>query len=134
MNTFSAMLVTRLAVPLLHSGDHPSIINITSVAARHGAPSATIYGAAKGALDSFTRGAARELAPRIRVNAVAPGVILTPFHDRYTSVDRMEAMREATPLEHHGTSEDIAGAVEFLINNRFTTGETVDVNGGIYMR
>ena len=72
LNTFSAMMVTKLCLPLLKKGSDPNIINVTSVAMRHGAPTATIYGASKGALDSFTRGIAKELAPDIRVNAVAP--------------------------------------------------------------
>ncbi len=134
VNTFSAMMMTRLCIPLLRKGTDPSIVNITSIAARHGAPSATLYGAAKGALDSFTRGSAKELAPDIRVNAVAPGVILTPFHDKYTPADRLEEIRADTPLGFHGLSEHIAHAVEFLVNNAFTTGETIDVNGGLFMR
>lgn len=134
LNTFSAMLMTRLCIPLLQKGTDPCIVNITSIAARHGAPTATLYGAAKGALDSFTRGAARELAPDIRVNAVAPGVILTPFHDRFTTPERLEQMQANTPLGFHGVSEHIAHAVVFLIDNTFTTGETIDVNGGLFMR
>ena len=134
LNTFSAMLMTRLCVPLLQKGTAPCIVNITSIAARHGAPTATLYGAAKGALDSFTRGAARELAPAIRVNAVAPGVILTPFHERFSTPERLDQMQANTPLGFHGASEHIAHAVVFLIDNTFTTGETIDVNGGLFMR
>lgn len=134
LNTFSVMLLTRLLVPLLRKGTSPSIVNITSIAMRHGAPTATIYGASKGALDSFTRGCARELAPDIRVNAVAPGVILTPFHDRYTSPESLKAMEKDTPLGFHGESDHIARAIELLIDNTFVTGETIDVNGGLFMR
>ncbi len=134
LNTFSAMLMTRLCIPLLKKGTTPCIINITSIAARHGAPTATLYGAAKGALDSFTRGSARELAPDIRVNAVAPGVILTPFHERYSTQEKLDQMQASTPLQFHGESEHIAHAVAFLVDNTFTTGETIDVNGGLFMR
>lgn len=134
LNTFSAMLMTRLCVPLLQQGTTPSIVNITSIAARHGAPTATLYGAAKGALDSFTRGSARELAPHIRVNAVAPGVILTRYHERFSTPERMERIKANTPLEFHGNSDHVAHAVAFLIDNTFTTGETIDVNGGLFMR
>lgn len=134
LNTFSAMLLTRLCLPLLKNGMAPCIINMTSIAHRHGAPTATLYGAAKGALDSFTRGAARELAPTIRVNAIAPGVILTPFHERFSPPERMESMQANTPLNRHGLSEEIAHAVRFLIENEFITGETIDVNGGLFMR
>ena len=134
LNTFAPMLLTRLCAPLLRKGTSPCIINITSIAMRHGAPTATIYGAAKGALDAFTRGSARELAPNIRVNAVAPGVILTPFHDRYTTQAQLDLIESQTPLGFHGSSDDVAHAVEFLIENPFTTGETIDVNGGLFMR
>jgi 3-oxoacyl-[acyl-carrier protein] reductase len=101
---------------------------------RHGAPTATVYGASKGALDSFTRGAAKELAPDIRVNAVAPGVILTPFHEKYTSPEQMERFRDMNPLKSHGSSDQIAKTIRFIIENGFLTGETIDVNGGVFMR
>lgn len=134
INTFSAMYLTSQFVPWLRKGTNPCVINITSVAIRHGAATATIYGACKSALDSFTRGAAKELAPDIRVNAVAPGVIETPFHERYSTPERMVAFKEATPLKRNGRAEHIASALRFLADNDFITGETVDVNGGIYMR
>ena len=134
LNTFSTMMMSSLCVPLLNKGTDPCIINLTSIAMRHGAPTATIYGASKGALDAFTRGLAKELAPRIRVNAVAPGVIETPFHARVTTAERLEQFRDATPLARNGQAEDVAHAIRFLIENRFTTGETLDINGGLFMR
>lgn len=133
LNTFSTMKITSLCVPMLEKADDPVVINLTSIAMRHGAPSATIYGAAKGAIDSFTRGAANELAPKIRVNAVAPGVIETPFHEKVSTPDRMQAFKEKTPLKRNGQADHIATAVKFLVENDFTTGETVDVNGGLFM-
>jgi len=134
LNTFSTMQMSSLCVPLLKKGENPCIVNLTSIAVRHGAPTATIYGAAKGALDTFTRGLAKELAPTIRVNAVAPGVIETPFHDGVTPPERMAQFRDAAPLERNGQAEEIATAIAFLIDNLFTTGETLDVNGGLFMR
>jgi len=134
LNTFSTMLLTSLFVPLLQKGTNPCIVNISSVAARHGSPTATAYGAAKGAIDSFTRGAAAELAPDIRVNAVAPGVIETPFHERYSTPERMKQFRANTPLKRNGRTVDVAKAIAFLIDNEFITGETIDVNGGLFMR
>ncbi|MEX0769204.1 MAG: SDR family oxidoreductase, partial [Balneolaceae bacterium] len=128
LNVFSVMTLSSQCIPLLEKGTDPSIINITSIAMRHGAPTATIYGATKGALDSFTRGLAKELAPDIRVNAVAPGVIETPFHERFSTEERMKKFAEATPLKRNGKSEHIATAIRFLIDNDFVTGETVDVN------
>ena len=134
LNTFSTMLLTSLFVPLLEKGTDPCVVNVTSIAARHGAPTATLYGAAKGAIDSFTRGAAAELAPKIRVNAVAPGVIDTPFHERYSTPERMESFRKSTPLDRNGRPADVAGAIRFLIESDFITGETIDINGGLFMR
>lgn len=134
LNTFSAMMVTSLFVPMLQKGRDPAIVNLTSVAMRHGGPTATIYAAAKAALDSYTRGAAKELAPGIRVNAVAPGVIVTPFHDKVSTPEQLEAWRKATPLAQNGDSEHIAQTIKFIVENSFLTGETIDVNGGLFMR
>lgn len=134
LNVFSTMMMCRLCIPLLEKGTNPCIVNISSIAARHGAASATIYGAAKGAVDSFTRGLAKELAPTIRVNAVAPGVIETPFHEKVSTPDRMRQFRESTPLGRNGKAIDVARTIQFLIESDFITGETVDVNGGLFMR
>jgi len=134
LNTFSTMMMSSLCIPLLEKGENSCIINLTSIAVRHGAPTATIYGASKGAVDVFTRGLAKELAPKIRVNAVAPGVIVTPFHDDVTPPERMEQFREAAPLGRNGEAEEIATAIAFLVDSLFTTGETLDINGGLFMR
>lgn len=134
LNVFSVMKLSSLCIPLLEKGTDPSIVNITSIAQRHGAPSATIYGATKAAIDSFTRGLAKELAPKIRVNSIAPGVIVTPFHEKFSDAERMENFKEATPLKRNGNPEHIAHAVKFLMENDFITGESIDVNGGLFMR
>ncbi len=134
LNAFSTMMVTSLCIPLLEKGKDPSIINLTSVAMRHGAPTATIYGASKAALDSFTRGIAKELAPTIRANAVSPGVILTPFHDKVSTPEQLETWREGTPLQKNGEASHIAETIKFLIHNDFINGETIDINGGLFMR
>lgn len=134
LNTFSAMMVTSLFIPLLEKGEAPCIVNISSVAMRHGAPTATIYGASKAALDSFTRGLAKELAPGIRVNAVAPGVIITPFHDKVSSPEQIETWRKACPLQRNGDPVHVAQAIKFIMENDFLNGETIDVNGGLFMR
>ncbi len=113
------------------------IVNITSVAARNGGgPGAAAYAAAKGGLVTYTKGMARELAPHgIRVNAVAPGVIATPYHDKYSSAEQLEKFRAMTPVNRIGTSEEIADAIAFLAcdESRFMIGENVEVNGGILM-
>ena len=134
LNTFSTMMVTALCLPLLQKGEDPCIVNMSSIAIRHGAPTATIYGASKAAVDSYTRGIAKELAPDIRVNAVAPGVILTPFHDNVTPPEKLEEIRKASPLQRNGEPVHIARAVQFIIENDFVNGETIDINGGLFMR
>ena len=134
LNVFSTMMVSRLAIPLLEKGTNPSVVNLSSIAVRTGAPTATVYGAAKGAVDVFTRGLARELAPAIRVNAVAPGFIRTPFHDKVSTPEFMETSRQNAPLKRLGEAEQIAEAIRFLVESDFITGETIDVNGGLFMR
>jgi 3-oxoacyl-[acyl-carrier protein] reductase len=133
LNTFSTMEMTKRCLTLLEKGENPCIINITSVAMRSGAPTLTTYAASKGAIDTFTRGAAKELAPLIRVNAVAPGVIETPFHEKISTSQKMQEFRNATPLGRNGRAEDIAKVIQLLVEDRFMTGETIDVNGGLFM-
>lgn len=132
LNTFSAMRMTSLMLPLLEKGQDPNIIFITSIGNRTGGPSCTIYAATKGALDSFVRGAAKELAPRIRVNAVAPGIIETPFHEKIGT--DYSIGRKNTPLGRNGVAQEISPAIRFLSEATFVTGETIDINGGLYMR
>jgi len=134
LNVFSTMRLTSLCTELLLKSQAPVVINVTSIAMRHGAPTATAYGAAKSAIDSFTRGAALELAPKIRVNAVAPGIIDTRFHERVTSEEKMKQLKEATPLKRFGSGEEIGRTIKFLIENEFLTGATIDCNGGLSMR
>jgi 3-oxoacyl-[acyl-carrier protein] reductase len=134
LNTFSTMYLTGLSADLLRKGTDPCVINVTSIAQRHGAPTATAYGAAKAAIDSFTRGAAKELAPHIRVNAVAPGIIDTRFHDRVTPPEKMKEFIVSTPLRRAGNVSDVAQTIKFLVESDFITGETIDCNGGLSMR
>ncbi len=134
LNTFSLFKITSLAIPLLRKGNSPSITNITSVVVRHGGPTATLYAASKGAVDTFTRGLATELAPVIRVNSVSPGVIDTPFHHKVSTPEQMVNWAENNPLKRNGTPENIASTVAFCINNDFVNGESIDINGGLTMR
>ena len=71
---------------------------------------------------------------RIRVNAVAPGVIITPFHDNVSTPEQLEAWREGNPLKKNGDPIHIAATIKFLIDNDFVNGETIDINGGLFMR
>jgi 3-oxoacyl-[acyl-carrier protein] reductase len=113
------------------------IINVTSIAGRNGGgPGAAAYAAAKGGLLTYTKGLARELAPRgVRVNAVAPGVIATPYHERYSPPELFQKYIASVPLGRAGTSEEVADVIVFLASPaaRYMTGETVEVNGGMLM-
>lgn len=134
LNTFSTMMMTRLMVPLLKKGTHANIINMASVAMHTGSPTATLYAASKGAVHTFTIGAAKALAPDIRVNAVSPGVVITPFHEKYTPKEQLEKFRQATPLGEFVGPEEIAHTVRYILESRYLTGSTIEVNGGMFMR
>ena len=134
LNTFSAMFLCGLFLKMLEKSEDPNIINVTTVGIRRGAPTASIYGASKGAVDVFTRSIAVELAPKIRVNAVSPGVVETPFHDNVSTQQHFENWRNSTPLKRNGQPIDIAKAIKFILENDFLCGETIDINGGQYMR
>jgi len=95
-----------------------------------GAPRLLAYVASKGAVISMTRSLARELAPEVRVNAVAPGPILWPDDETFDELSRQRIISH-TPLKREGTPEDIAKAVHFLIAEAtYVTGETINVDGG----
>ena len=82
---------------------------------------------------SLTRGLAKELAPRnIRVNGIAPGVIDTPFHERFSTAEMLEGFKKNIPLGRLGTAEECADAVLYLVSPMATyvTGQTIDINGG----
>lgn len=123
--------------PALREGSDPFVILTGSIAGRNGgAPGSGLYAAAKAATHSLTRSLAKEYAPDgIRVNAVAPGVILTPFHDG-TSAEMLEAARKTIPLGRLGTAEECVGAYLFLASAplaAYVTGQIIDVNGGQFM-
>ncbi len=113
------------------------IINVSSIAGRNGGGhGAAAYAAAKGGLLTYTKGLAKELAPHgVRVNGIAPGVIATPYHERYSSPELMQRFVAAVPLGRAGTAEEIADVIVFLASPaaRYITGETVEVNGGMLM-
>jgi 3-oxoacyl-[acyl-carrier protein] reductase len=115
-----------------------SIINVSSVAARNGGgPGSVLYAASKGFIATATRGWARELAKeRIRVNAVSPGVVLTPFHERYSTAEQLASMQATIPMDRLGVPEDCVGAFLYLASDQlsgYVTGQMLEVNGGQYM-
>lgn len=136
LNVRSMLMCTKYAVA--HMKDGSSVINLTSVAAHTGGgPGALMYAASKGFISVVTKGLARELVARgIRVNAVAPGVIQTPLHDRFSTPEHLEAMRQGIPMGRLGLADECAGAFLYLASTElssYVTGQVLAVNGGQYM-
>ncbi len=139
VNLTSAFLCCRAVAPSMIARRSGAIVNMSSLAAHNGGgPGAFAYAAAKGAVLSFTRGIAKELAPHgVRVNGVAPGLIgQTAFHGRFTPPAAFESIEKTIPLARAGTPEEVARVVAFLAGEdaAYLVGETVEVNGGVYLR
>jgi 3-oxoacyl-[acyl-carrier protein] reductase len=141
LNLDSTRRMTRALAPALveaGTGGGASIVNLSSLAGRHGGgPGAIAYATAKGAMLTFTRGLASELGPKgVRVNAVTPGLILgSAFHARHTPEEAQKRIISTIPLGRAGTTEDVARAVVYLASefDGFITGATLDINGGVYL-
>jgi 3-oxoacyl-[acyl-carrier protein] reductase len=139
LNVRSAMMCTAAAVKAMRQQGHGGVvINVTSVAARHGGGAgASLYAGSKGFVSTMTRGLAKELVKdNIRVNAVAPGVITTPFHERFSTPQMLEGFRATIPMNRLGTAEECAGAFVYLASEQmsgYVTGQIIEVNGGQYM-
>ena len=134
VNVNSAFNATKAALPYLRdSSDGPSVTNVSSILAHTGAPIECHYASSKGALVSLTRSHARDFAPGIRVNCVAPGHVETDMTADRTPEEKREELAEV-PVERFGQPEDIADAVAYLRDAGFVTGETLNVNGGEDMR
>ena len=137
LNGRSVITACRVAIPWLKK-QGGFIINTSSIAARNGAGGgAGLYGSAKAFVSNVTRGLAKELIGfGIRVNAVAPGVILTPFHERYSTPQQIGAMVAMIPQGRAGTAEDCVGTYLFLSSDLlsgYITGQVIEVNGGQLM-
>jgi pteridine reductase len=121
-------LAQAAAAPLRRA--QGAIVNITDIHAERPLKSYLVYSVAKAALTGLTRALARELAPDVRVNAVAPGPILWPDDEQFDEVSRQRIISH-TPLKREGTPDDIARAVMFLLADApYVTGETINVDGG----
>lgn len=136
LNVRSMMMCTKYAVPHMHSGG--AIINLTSIAASNGGgPGAAMYAGSKAFITTATKGLAKELVSRgIRVNAVSPGVVLTPFHEKFSTPAQLESMRQTIPMARLGTVDECVGAFLYLASQQmsgYVTGQVIEVNGGQYM-
>jgi 3-oxoacyl-[acyl-carrier protein] reductase len=137
LNLKSAVLCAQAVVPGMIERRRGTIVNIVSIAGRNGGgPGAGPYSTAKGALITFTKALAKELAPHgVRVNAVSPGVIDTPFHEVFSTPEMIANFVKGIPLGRLGTSMECATAIAFLASDAasYVVGETVEVNGGQLM-
>ncbi len=137
LNVKSAWFVSKAVVGGMIARKSGVIINLSSIAARNGGgPGATLYASAKAAVSCFTKGMAKELAPSgVRVNAVSPGTVDNHFHEVFSTPQILETMKSQTPAGTLGTNEEIADTIVFLCSQtgRFIHGQTIEVNGGLYM-
>jgi 3-oxoacyl-[acyl-carrier protein] reductase len=139
VNALSTFLCAKAVAPGMIERRAGAIVNVTSLAAHNGGgPGSSVYAAAKGAAMALTKAYAKELAPHgIRVNAVSPGLIGdTPFHATFTKPEAFAAATRTIPLGRAGTPEDVGRVVAFLASEEaaFLAGETIEVNGGMFMR
>jgi 3-oxoacyl-[acyl-carrier protein] reductase len=138
LNLRSAVFCAAAVAPSMIAKRAGTIVNLGSIAGHTGGgPGAGPYAAAKAGLVAMTKSLAKELAPYgVRVNAIAPGVIDTPFHEVFTTPDMMRALVSTIPLGRIGTPLECAKVIAFLASDAasFIVGETIEVNGGQFMR
>lgn len=137
VNLNSVFWMTRALAPHLMERGSGAIVNVSSIAARHGGGLGALpYATAKGAVTTMTKGLAKELIQHgVRVNAVNPGIILTPFHERFTPPDQLKAWIAGIPQGRAAAPEEIAGAIVFLASAAAShiVGESIEINGGLLM-
>jgi 3-oxoacyl-[acyl-carrier protein] reductase len=139
VNVVGAYQMTRAARSLMEASGRAAVVNTSSVAGVTGGGSCIAYSASKGALNNLTMALARALAPRIRVNAICPGFIDSPWFDKLDYPGGAASLREhianTTPLKAASTPEDIAGSALFLGSAaaRHVTGETLMVDAGLHL-
>jgi 3-oxoacyl-[acyl-carrier protein] reductase len=139
LNLTSVFLCLQAIAPSMIARRRGAIVNMSSLAAHNGGgPGAFAYAAAKAGVIALTKAAAKELAPHgVRVNCVAPGLIGdTAFHARFTPPDAFAAATQSIPLGRAGTPDDVAHVIAFLCadDSAFLAGETIEINGGMFMR
>ncbi len=137
LNLKSAFLCSQAVAASMMERKTGAIINVTSIAGRNGGALGSIhYSTAKGGMITMTKGLAKELAAfGVRVNAVSPGVIATPFHDQFSTPEAMKTYAANIPLGRVGTPAETATVIAFLASGAasYLSGETIEVNGGMLM-
>ena len=137
LNATSAFFAAKAVIPKMLEKGSGVIVNVTSIAGRNGGALGSIhYSSAKAAILTMTKGLAKEFATQgIRVNAVSPGVIDTPYHETFTTPEIMQNLRKAIPMGREGRPDEVAGVIAFLASDAasYLCGETIEVNGGLLM-
>ena len=130
VNLYSAFCTTQEVIKHMLIQKSGCIINISSIYGISGGSCAVAYSATKAGMDGITKSLAKEIGPsNIRVNSIAPGYIDTDMNEKY-SEEEIKQIKEETPLEKIGKPEDIAKCIEWLIEDDFTTGQVISINGG----
>jgi 3-oxoacyl-[acyl-carrier protein] reductase len=138
LNVIQVAMFMHEVVPVMRRQKKGNVINVSSIAARHGGGAgAIIYAGAKGFISTATHGWAKEVVgDNIRVNAISPGVITTPFHERYSTAEQLKAMQATIPMNRLGTADECTGTFIYLASDAlsgYVTGQVIEVNGGQYM-
>jgi len=137
LNATSAFFAAKAVIPKMLERGSGVIVNVTSIAGRNGGALGSIhYSSAKAAILTMTKGLAKEFASQgIRINAVSPGVIDTPYHENFTTPEVMANLRKAIPMGREGRPDEVAGVIAFLASEAasYLCGETIEVNGGLLM-
>lgn len=137
LNATSAFFAVKAVIPKMLEKGSGVIVNVTSIAARNGGALGSIhYSSAKAAILTMTKGLAKEFATQgIRINAVSPGVIDTPYHETFTTPEVMRNLRKAIPMGREGRPDEVATVIAFLASDAasYLCGETIEVNGGLLM-
>jgi 3-oxoacyl-[acyl-carrier protein] reductase len=137
INSTSAFLVTRRAIPHLRATGSGRIVNLLSLSVQTGgANGAGAYAAGKGALMVFTHTLAKELAPHVRTNSIMPGTVETQHHEIHSTEEMLEAYRKQTPLGRNTMAEEVASSVLFLASDMSShiNGALIDISGGRFLR
>jgi len=137
LNAKAVWFLSQAVAPAMVERGNGVIVNLSSIAARNGGGAgAAVYAASKAAVASLTKSMAKELAPKgIRVNAVSPGTVDNFFHEKYSNQQILDAVVAMTPAGRLGDNEEVAETIVYLCSNaaRYIHGQTIEINGGMYM-
>ena len=129
-NLYSSFIMTQEVLPNMIHNKNGHIINISSIWGEVGASLEVLYSISKAGINGMTKALAKELGPsNIKVNAISPGIIDTKMNNKF-SKEEIEQIKQEIPLERIGKTSDISKCVEWLIEDEYTTGQIISINGG----